>query len=112
MSSTIGSDYSLCYTHFEFRGYALVAQLDRVPGYEPGGREFESLRARHFGLVMSKEQQWIEILACPSCLGSLSYRENPESLLCHSCALAYPIVDEIPVLIRDRAQRLDDAAHA
>ena len=26
---------------------AHVAQLDRVPGYEPGGREFESLRARH-----------------------------------------------------------------
>ena len=25
---------------------APVAQLDRVPGYEPGGREFESLRAR------------------------------------------------------------------
>ncbi len=25
-----------------------VAQLDRVPGYEPGGREFESLRARYF----------------------------------------------------------------
>ena len=24
---------------------APVAQLDRVPGYEPGGREFESLRA-------------------------------------------------------------------
>ena len=24
-----------------------VAQLDRVPGYEPGGRAFESLRARH-----------------------------------------------------------------
>jgi hypothetical protein len=26
---------------------APVAQLDRAPGYEPGGREFESLRARH-----------------------------------------------------------------
>ena len=26
---------------------APVAQLDRVSGYEPGGREFESLRARH-----------------------------------------------------------------
>jgi hypothetical protein len=24
---------------------APVAQLDRAPGYEPGGREFESLRA-------------------------------------------------------------------
>jgi hypothetical protein len=27
---------------------APVAQLDRVPGYELGGREFESLRARHY----------------------------------------------------------------
>jgi hypothetical protein len=27
--------------------HAPVAQLDRVPGYEPGGRAFESLRARH-----------------------------------------------------------------
>ncbi len=27
--------------------YAPVAQLDRAPGYELGGREFESLRARH-----------------------------------------------------------------
>ena len=27
--------------------YAPVAQLDRVLGYEPSGREFESLQARH-----------------------------------------------------------------
>ncbi len=33
--------------------YAPVAQLDRVPGYELGGREFESLRARHFFVVKS-----------------------------------------------------------
>jgi len=31
---------------FHFRNSAPVAQLDRVPGFEPGGREFESLRAR------------------------------------------------------------------
>jgi hypothetical protein len=29
-----------------FSFFAPVAQLDRVPGYEPDGREFESLRAR------------------------------------------------------------------
>jgi|1048.fasta_scaffold78109_2 hypothetical protein len=29
---------------------ALLAQLDRVTGFEPVGREFESLRARHFYL--------------------------------------------------------------
>jgi hypothetical protein len=27
--------------------YAPVAQLDRASGFEPEGREFESLRARH-----------------------------------------------------------------
>ena len=27
---------------------APVAQLDRVPGYELGGRRFESFRARHY----------------------------------------------------------------
>src|SRR5215469_6682516 len=32
---------------------APVAQLDRVPGYEPGGREFESLRARQYIRVLS-----------------------------------------------------------
>lgn len=31
--------------HFYF---APVAQLDRVPGFEPGGREFESLRVRQY----------------------------------------------------------------
>src|SRR4029077_8445116 len=28
--------------------FAPVAQLDRVPGYEPGGRGFKSCRARQF----------------------------------------------------------------
>jgi hypothetical protein len=30
------------------RGNSPVAQLDRAPDYESGGREFESLRARHY----------------------------------------------------------------
>ena len=33
-----------------FRGRAPVAQLDRAPDYESGGRTFESFRARHFSL--------------------------------------------------------------
>ena len=34
---------------------APVAQLDRACGYEPQGREFESLRARHW---------WKELKTC------------------------------------------------
>ena len=35
--------------------YALIAQLDRVHGYEPWGREFESLWARflYFSLIFT-----------------------------------------------------------
>ena len=38
--------------------YARVAQLDRVPGYEPGGRRFESFHAHHF----LKEHGWIVLV--------------------------------------------------
>ena len=33
---------------YRLQGHAPIAQLDRVPGFEPGGREFESLWARQF----------------------------------------------------------------
>jgi hypothetical protein len=36
--------------------YAPVAQLDRAPGYEPGGREFESLRAHHISSVYARSK--------------------------------------------------------
>ncbi len=37
--------------------HAPVAQLDRVPGYELGGREFESLRARQVYLSEIKQTE-------------------------------------------------------
>jgi uncharacterized protein YbaR (Trm112 family) len=36
-------------------------------------------------------------LACPACLGGLSFVES--KLVCSGCGRAYPIVDGIPVLI-------------
>ncbi len=38
---------SVCYYFFFAFSRAPLAQLDRASGYEPEGREFESLRARH-----------------------------------------------------------------
>ncbi len=34
-------------TKVDIENCASLAQLDRVPGYEPGGRRFESSRTRH-----------------------------------------------------------------
>src|SRR5262249_39072797 len=35
--------------------HAPVAQLDRAPDYESGGQEFESLRARHYNLLIESD---------------------------------------------------------
>ena len=42
-------------------------------------------------------------LACPACFGDL--RLEGAHLVCAVCGRAYPIVDDIPVLIADRAER-------
>jgi hypothetical protein len=38
---------------------APVAQLDRVSGYEPEGRAFESLRARQQNQQSSQSSDWL-----------------------------------------------------
>ena len=40
-------------------------------------------------------------LACPACCGDL--RLDGSKLVCGGCGRAYPIVDDIPVLIVERA---------
>jgi uncharacterized protein len=48
----------------------------------------------------------LEILACPSCKGSLNYNKAPQELICPACRLAYPIRDDIPVMLTDEAREL------
>ena len=63
---------------------ALVAQLDRASGYEPEGREFESLRAHHFlmyfGYVLRSEATDHHYIGFTSDLAQrLSDSRTPES---------------------------------
>ena len=51
--------------------------------------------------------QWAGKLACPACLGPL--RLLNATVACTSCGRVYPIVDGIPVLITERAEKSDDA---
>ena len=48
----------------------------------------------------------LEILACPSCKGSLNYLKKEQELICPACRLAYPISDDIPVMLTDEAREL------
>lgn len=48
----------------------------------------------------------LEILVCPLCKGPLEHRKNAQELVCKPCRLAYPIRDDIPVMLEDEARRL------
>jgi len=50
----------------------------------------------------------VSLLACPACYGDL--RLDSERLVCDACGRAYPIVDGIPVLILDRAEKVSNRA--
>ena len=47
-----------------------------------------------------------EILACPLCKGSVRLTEDRQELICRPCGLAYPIRDDIPVMLEDEARTL------
>lgn len=48
----------------------------------------------------------LEILVCPICKGPLEYRKADKELVCKPCKLAYPIRDDIPVMLEDEARPL------
>lgn len=48
----------------------------------------------------------LAIIACPKCKGGLLLTPQADALHCQACALAYPVRDEIPVLLIDEATPL------
>jgi uncharacterized protein YbaR (Trm112 family) len=48
----------------------------------------------------------LEILVCPVCKGPLIYQKNESELICKPCRLAYPIRDDIPVMLEDEARQI------
>jgi len=48
----------------------------------------------------------LEILVCPLCKGPLDYRKPQAELVCKACRLAYPVKDDIPVMLEDEARQL------
>ena len=48
----------------------------------------------------------LDILVCPICKGNLEYRKSANELVCKPCKLAFPIRDDIPVMLEDEARQL------
>jgi uncharacterized protein len=54
------------------------------------------------------DKKLLEILVCPVCKGPLKYDKAKTELVCKADRLAYPIRDDIPVMLEDEARRLTD----
>lgn len=48
----------------------------------------------------------LEILACPICKGKLDYRREADELVCRADRLAYPVRDDVPVMLVEEAREL------
>ena len=51
----------------------------------------------------------LDILVCPLCKGPLVYRKKEGELICRADRLAYPIRDDIPIMLEDEARKLAPA---
>jgi uncharacterized protein YbaR (Trm112 family) len=52
------------------------------------------------------DKKLLEILRCPVCKGVLYYDKAAAELICRGDRLAYPIRDEIPVMLEEEARAL------
>lgn len=52
------------------------------------------------------DKKLLDILACPVCKGPLVYHQGNNELICKPDRLAYPIRDDIPVMLEEEARQL------
>jgi len=52
------------------------------------------------------DKRLLDILVCPVCKGNIIYDKAKQELICIFDRLAYPICDEIPVMIDKNARKL------
>ena len=53
------------------------------------------------------DKRLLDILVCPICKGQLVYKKSANELICRVDRLAFPIRDDIPVMLEDEARELD-----
>lgn len=52
------------------------------------------------------DKKLLDILACPVCKGPLVYKKENNELMCKGDRLAYPVRDDIPVMLEDEARQI------
>ncbi len=54
------------------------------------------------------DKKLLDLLVCPLCHGRLMYDKKKAELICKADRLAFPIRDDIPVMLEEEARRLSE----
>ncbi len=54
------------------------------------------------------DSKLLNVLACPSCKGDIEYSAKESRITCQYCGLIYPVVDNIPVMIIEKAVNYEE----
>ncbi|HET8605124.1 MAG TPA: Trm112 family protein [Marmoricola sp.] len=54
---------------------------------------------------MNLDPELLELIVCPACRSRLDVDDAAGELVCSGCGLAYPVRDDIPVLLVDEARK-------
>jgi len=52
------------------------------------------------------DKKLLDLLVCPLCKGKLEFNKTENELICHFDKLAYPVRDDIPVMLEEEARSL------
>jgi uncharacterized protein YbaR (Trm112 family) len=54
---------------------------------------------------MALSPDLLSILVCPACRGDLEYDSQAQTLTCPRCRLRYPVLNDIPVMLVEKAEK-------
>ncbi len=57
---------------------------------------------------MALSKELLDILACPKCKGDIYLNPEKDGLICDSCKLLYHIKDDIPIMLIDEADKIEE----
>lgn len=56
---------------------------------------------------MAISKELLDILACPKCKGDIHLNDIQDGLVCEQCRIVYPIEDDIPIMLIEKAKPLE-----
>ena len=61
---------------------------------------------------MKITEEFVEMMICPACRSKLRLREDASAIKCSGCRRVYPIEDDMPMMLADKATIEDEETTA